>query len=342
MSNGCENVSFAYLRYYSHMIKCQGNSSLLEISEKEQLRVSLVYNVTSGTVQTSPNLLQIRHAGKGVIHNLGDGEKNRKFTVCSSVPVHGGRDMFKQFVEWVEINALFGAEKFVVYNHSASWEAYSPYISYLVESGKMEVIQWPLESIGIRDPVEDVYYYSQMLSMNDCLYRSMDSTTYVTFLDLDEILVPRREATWSEMLLAVKGRCAGAREYHALNVFFLMNSTNDKAASEDPEILDYDVRALLKTERDTRIYPEFFRSKYFVEPEFVDVAEMHQVLFYYGEPEPYELNSRACILPKESAFLHHYREWKKYSETTVDRFLHKHRQAILERLGQVRKKVKAL
>ena len=115
------------------------------------------------------------------------------FTVCVS-PLHSfyNKDiLLKQFIAF---NRMLGVDHFVFYKQNISRATATMLERYKTT---ITVINWSLpsdvSSISERkiENSLDMYYHGQLVALNDCLYRSKNSS-YVLFSDVDEFVVPRR------------------------------------------------------------------------------------------------------------------------------------------------------
>ena len=90
------------------------------------------------------------------------------------------------FKEWIEWHHSHGVEKFYVYDNESTdgtKEILKPYI----ESGVVEYIYWP-------------GYRRQLAAYDDCLAKNRFSSRWIAFIDLDEFIVPVKDATITEFL----------------------------------------------------------------------------------------------------------------------------------------------
>ena len=62
----------------------------------------------------------------------------------------------------------------------------------------MEIVDWNLSDYALQHSK----YYSESVSIADCLYRNMYRAKYLVFIDLDEIIIPQQHRNWMEMVSA--------------------------------------------------------------------------------------------------------------------------------------------
>ncbi|XP_053377892.1 uncharacterized protein LOC128547951 [Mercenaria mercenaria] len=98
--------------------------------------------------------------------------KNR-FAVCLS-PLYFNYSRAYELAEWIELNRILGAEKFVVYNISTSTNV-DQVLGYYSRQGLVNVVQWQLPMRvstypKSKEPAE-IHYFGQTAALNDCLFR---------------------------------------------------------------------------------------------------------------------------------------------------------------------------
>ena len=117
-----------------------------------------------------------------------------KYGICIP-PVHGDISV-ERLVEFLELSQILGASHFTFYDLQMT-ESARNVVNYYQNKGLVSVLAWNLPSyIG----KNDVHYFGQVLSIMDCLYRSMKHLDFVAFHDLDEFIVPLRHDNISAMM----------------------------------------------------------------------------------------------------------------------------------------------
>lgn len=262
----------------------------------------------------------------------------RNFTVCVT-PLNKAYNNPEQLVEMIEVNRMFGAQRFVFYNHTTGTDIL-PYLRSYQEDGLVEVIPWQLPVTSDPWPddpkiVPEVHYYGQLAALNDCLYRNMLVSRFVVFTDLDELVVPRGgHATWAEVLEAATRKELGnppfdrtqafPGAYVIQNTFFRSDWGDDSRASRDPVVRELNLRTLLKTNRETTIYPWYSRSKCIVWTKAVFTVGIHAVTGFIDDHRVVVVRVDAA-----DALVHHYRltMWpddpKNPPRPTHDRNMHR-------------------
>ncbi|OCT66997.1 beta-1,4-galactosyltransferase galt-1 isoform X2 [Xenopus laevis] len=145
------------------------------------------------------------------------------FTVCISTMFGNSRNVL-QFVQAMEMYRILGAQRVVIYKNSCS-PTIERAIEYYVLEGVVEVVPWPIDRYlrtshawhHAMDPRNEIGYYGQLAALNDCLYRNMYKTKYLTFNDIDEIILPRKHRDWNEMMEVLQ------KEHPEKSVFLIEN-----------------------------------------------------------------------------------------------------------------------
>ena len=235
-------------------------------------------------------------------------EDDSSFGVCVP-PLHYNYNDVYQFVEMVEINRLFGAQKIIMYNHTLGADIV-PYLNSYIREGVIEVVSWQIPvAVDVWPPQPghqaDIHYFGQLAAMNDCLYRMMSSVRYIAFTDMDELAVPRLHHNWLELIQHVQklhgvNKKIGA--YTFKNTFFKLDFPSDEEYSEIPIIKELKTRTLLKTRREPKIFDAGDRSKMIVDVRGVEIMGIHNVWKFNQDYTEY-------VLPEELGLLHHYRFW---------------------------------
>lgn len=239
----------------------------------------------------------------------------RNFTVCVT-PLNFRYGRAYELVEWLELNVILGAEKFMFYNHSSARNV-ARVLDLYSRRGLVNVIQWRLpmgvDTFPKTDEPVDIHYFGQLAALNDCLMRNKRISEYIVTLDLDEFIIPHsnKSFSWTDILLEIqKPHCAVFR-----NVFFRKEWTRGNLTFPTIKLAEkYKLVTLLKTEHDGNIWTANQRSKYMVQTNAADLLGVHYV------PRMKSGYARSSIAPLEVALLHHYRNWEEYNDTRVRQF----------------------
>ena len=249
------------------------------------------------------------------------------FTVCMTPLLGNSHRIQMQIIEMIETNRLFGAQTFIFYNLSSlPGTPVTKAIEYYIETGLVTTVQWPwpfeIHSATIHN--------GQTLAEWDCFLRSLYSCIYITYIDIDEVLVPRSVPTWGHLFSLPQYQTSCGLLFR--NAFFYTRKRNDGAFISDPiaKSPNHTIQVLLKTRRNKHIWEAGKRSKY-----IVMVRKLEQPKIHWGKCVSGNLN----VLPVSEGLLHHYRHilnWDHNHHGYVkDRFMHRHNGTIKARYKRV-------
>lgn len=272
-----------------------------------------------------------------------DKPPERNYTVCIT-PLNMNYNKTNEFLDIIEANKMFGAQKFVLYNYSSAAEL-QPYLKSYIDEGLVEVHPWkvpvPVDTWP-PDPhsVPQVHYFAQLGALTDCMYRHMFSSKYILFSDLDELLVPQMEkhATWDDMWTSIEV-APQVGEWIFQSAFFRMDWADDQEAKRDPDVKELGLITQLKTLREEHSFPHFSRSKYILNPRMVEMIGVHYAFDFLNDSPLSQI-----LVPDSVALLHHYRLWEdgdsapsRKRSTAMHRFSHKIIRAVRDRREKVKK-----
>ena len=272
-----------------------------------------------------------------VLNSDSSRERRVDFSVCLT-PLHFAYNNTNRLVETIELNRMFGAQRFLFYNYSTGSDV-DRYIRSYVKEGLAEVIQWnPPVKVDQWPPIKtkpEVHYFAQLAALNDCLYRNMYKSRYLVFSDLDEIIVPKAHHTWKELLARLHKDYKQKRfsKFAAFNfqcVFFRTDWPDDGNVTSLPAARKYGLLSLLKTKRERDVFPWGMRSKFILDPLKVAVVGIHNVWRFIAN-RYMENNVQA-----DMGLVHHYRYWAEPADGpwVVDDSLHKYTDVILSRVRE--------
>jgi hypothetical protein len=228
----------------------------------------------------------------------------RIFTVCLK-PLHFSYNEIFELIEWIELNKILGADKFVIYVFSISNNT-AKVLDYYVKKGIVELVRWnlPMKSYTwpkTNDPIE-IHSNGMVLSIQDCLMRNKAHSEFIVNIDVDEFIIPRSEhkITWHDMMKQLSSVCD---TYIFRNVFFRKdwNSTSDSIDFHGNDLAKkYNLVTLQKILREKQIFDAKIRSKYFTKTTKTDkVLMVHDVQ-----------GGKTQTVPVTIGMLHHYRNWE--------------------------------
>ncbi len=100
------------------------------------------------------------------------------------------KDEGAYFKEWIEWHLGHGVEKFYIYDNGSTDETKSVLAPY-INKGVVDYIYWP----GHR---------RQLAAYDDCLERNRFTSRWIAFIDLDEFIVPIRDASITDFLTGME------------------------------------------------------------------------------------------------------------------------------------------
>ncbi|XP_052232036.1 uncharacterized protein LOC127845255 [Dreissena polymorpha] len=211
----------------------------------------------------------------------------RRFTLCL-MPIHNNYNDSYALVQWIELNHLLGADKFVVYNYSSASNI-GIILDMYTKRNIIEVVQWPI-------PVKDVHYFGQVAALQDCLYRNKHDSEFVVNVDLDEFIIPLKEniTTWAQLIDHLNG---GAFIFR--NSFYLMSSGN-KTFYNISFAEKFHLSTLLMSRRERKLWLHKQRSKYIVRTSKATSLMIHEVPALPSD-------ARETLMPEDDAIVQHFR-----------------------------------
>lgn len=215
-------------------------------------------------------------------------------------PFHANYARNGWLMEWFEFNRLLGATHFYMYNHTMS-----PTVSCVVEhyrnKGLVTLLPWHLP---ISSKVE-IRTEGQFAAFNDCLYRSMSAAAWLVVIDIDELILPRRERTLLALLTSLISTYTPASKAPSAllfrNAFFYVGWEDD----------DEGMKSLLtsrKTRRWVKPHGLKNRSKLVVRP--TEIIELGNHFVW-----EHARGATSAGVPTDRALLHHYRLNCEYDGT---------------------------
>ncbi|XP_063897692.1 uncharacterized protein LOC135118768 [Helicoverpa armigera] len=246
-------------------------------------------------------------------------------------PFHYSYDRDQWLVEWFEMNRLLGASHFYMYNESLSRPVACLLEDYR-KQGLVTLLSWKLP---ILSKVE-IRTEGQFAAFNDCLYRSMSRAGWLLVIDVDELVLPRRERTLPALLTALRASynppSKAPSAFLFRNAFFYLRWEDDAEA-----------KVPLLTARKTRRWstPHALknRSKYALRPR--DAVELGNHFVWELAP-----GASSVGVPNDRALLHHYRLACEFGgsnclkvPSTIDRTAHRWKDELQQRVVDERKRL---
>lgn len=240
------------------------------------------------------------------------------FTVCVS-PIHSQYINIGEFVEFIEVNEMFGADHFIFYNHSIG-ESLTPLLRTYIDEGKLTLLDWHIPIEIAQGPTNQIHYFGQLAALNDCVYRARTTSKYVVLLDLDEFITPMEYNTWLELLNNINQTSKYA-SFQIRNVFFPKQLPKSRHRMTVIERL----QTLSLTKREKRIWPHHIRSKYIADPNKLVIAGVHYAWEMAGNFVEY-------LVQPEKALLFHYRELESPTSLVQEKRMLQFKDSIIRRI----------
>ncbi|XP_050676784.1 uncharacterized protein LOC126973498 [Leptidea sinapis] len=302
------------MKYSATYVLCLLRGSGVKPQETVGASVAVVAAATPNRPPT--NLLTVldTEPGSGIDETL---------HVCVK-PFHFSYSRADWLMEWFELNRILGATHFYMYNESLSAPV-ACLLEHYRKQGLVTLLPWKLPIVS----KIEIRTEGQFAAFNDCLYRSMSSAGWLLVIDVDEIVIPRRERTLIALLTAMRAAynpsAKAPSAFLFRNTFFYMHWEDDVEAP-----------APLVTARKTRRWasPHAIknRSKYALRPR--DAVELGNHFLWEMAP------GVSCVgVPIERALLHHYRMVCEYGgmqcltvPSVVDRTAHRWAEELMQRI----------
>ncbi|XP_066436506.1 uncharacterized protein [Eleutherodactylus coqui] len=275
------------------------------------------------------------------IRNRERKEFSANFTVCIST-MYGNFNNVLQFIQTMEMYKLLGAQKVTIYVKNCSlWV--ERILDYYSKEGLVEVVPWPIQKYlrpsnqWFHDDNDDndIGYYGQISTLNDCLYKNMYTSKYVLFNDLDEIILPFEHMTWDGMMEELQ------RENPDAGVFLFESHTFPQTAvtngdftgiSSWKDVPGFNLLNYVHREPDR---PELYNArKMIVDPRKTFQLSVHSVLKSFG---------KTLNVPLKTALVRHCRGPHQpnlsRSQLIDDRTIWKYNVSLIRRVNQVLKQI---
>lgn len=239
------------------------------------------------------------------------------YTICTK-PVHDDSYRVHDIVNFIEVNRLFGAEKFIFYADAKTAKLSN--IRCLETYSRLGIV----ELNPFTPPVlESLRRHGQMMTITECMYRAMYRTKFVINIDLDEFTVPIKDDNWNEMIAGFHSKTIHPENiaaYSFRNQFFPLQKENDPYFENNTTVKRYHITTLLKTLKEDLVFPPNRKSKVMGRPERILVWNTHRILTEYLVCR----DDMVWYVHPDDALLYHYRRWRSSSsnKTIRDRRMH--------------------
>ncbi len=219
--------------------------------------------------------------------------------LCVQTPVY--ETDFDALVSFVEMYKILGVDLFTMYYVSSNSTRQMMDLLWNMYSDVLDIIEWnPLFTMD----TSVLHYHGQVLAINDCLYRNIGRVKYLIFVDLDELIVPRKHKDLKEMLKELDA--AHLDSYVFLNVLYLESkvfSLKKKVTQMSKKLCcNRKLPKYLHHFNQVDCHFDYFsRSKLIVKPSLVSDMDIHNVCKRISN------NTTHLQIPPQLGFTHHYR-----------------------------------
>ncbi|XP_070152969.1 uncharacterized protein [Polyergus mexicanus] len=161
-------------------------------------------------------------------------ERKKDFAVCVKGLDFLHEDLSVRLVEWIELISLLGADKIYFYELQVHPNV-TKVLQHYQQLGMVHVTPLTLPGGQPNVPAFQHMYLTkktnhkrqnELIPYNDCLYKHMYEYEYIALLDVDEVIMPVKDATWQELMRRVLPKALQIRNetrasYNVRNVYFL-------------------------------------------------------------------------------------------------------------------------
>lgn len=206
-----------------------------------------------------------------------------EFTVCISVMYE--YDNVLQFVQAMEMFKILGVQKVAIYKTSCTPEL-QRVMDYYFRQNFVEIIPWRAASYiqvsrGWKKSVSsgELHYFGQIAALNDCVYRYMYQSRYVALQDLDELILPMKLKSWTELLPQLEKKYSGVGGFEFENHYFPL-SLKDSSTKYSPvtwkKVKGVNIlKHIVRMSNDPALFNNF---KVIVNPRLVFKTTVHGIL----------------------------------------------------------------
>uniref|UniRef100_A0A1I8J4J4 Glycosyltransferase family 92 protein n=1 Tax=Macrostomum lignano TaxID=282301 RepID=A0A1I8J4J4_9PLAT len=218
-----------YRRWSQVMVTMQAHVERLPEGDSRRYQAVLITCSTSSKVEEIPSAVSFawshcaQPAGFLPVRVLPSTPvRNGQFAVCMS-PLHSSYDNVDEAVQTLELNRLFGANRFFVYSFASSKRVasllaskhYAKDVTVLPFQPPVNVDRWPQPS----NYTVEVKHFAQMAMLQDCVMRASAKYEFAVFTDMNEVVVPRSKglSNWRDLVRArmSDNKTAGLSLQHA-------------------------------------------------------------------------------------------------------------------------------
>lgn len=182
----------------------------------------------------------------------------KDFAVCVKGLDFLHEDLSVRLIEWIELITMLGADKIFFYELQVHPNV-TKVLRHYQSLGKVHVTPLTLPGGQPNVPAFQHMYLTkktnhkrqnELIPYNDCLYKHMYEYEYIALLDVDEVIMPKQDATWQELMARVMPKALKLRNetrasYNVRNVYFLDDFLHSHGSFKDIPKYVYPIFLLL-------------------------------------------------------------------------------------------------
>lgn len=223
------------------------------------------------------------------------------FAVCLQRPLTSDYTNVQQFLEWVEINRIFGAQRFYIYTYNIS-DIIMPYIQYYVDNDLLDYKEWNLPDVDANLEFSE----TRLAIANDCIFSNIHQADYLAMLDITAFAVTSGDGNLVDTL--GNGPCKFQPAVEFSSVFFPPSAPQDSIFTSNADVASTELTSLSHTARSAFPSPCGFVNQMLVIPEMIFNHDQS-----LGSP-----HFQTCCMPATLAQLYHYRDWNSEAHIPWD------------------------
>jgi hypothetical protein len=277
-------------------------------------------------------------------------EKKKEFAVC----VKGLRftidDYLVRLIEWTELISLLGADKIFFYQYGLHPNIKKALHLY-VDKGIVELSDFSTPNGSNPDGVNRPH---EIIPWNDCLYRNLYRYKYVVVMDTDEVIVPKSNGNWSDLMQSLEKQ--SLKKYNNIsstfkfrNVYFLDDMLDSHLKSGNKSSEDIILhRDILQIPEYMHMLRHVIRSKTFDGQHSKSIHNTDRVLLVHSHSaiKCLESECNSNTVSQEIAQVQHYRKtcqanysekycYEKFKRLTIqDTTIWRYKKQIIDRVSR--------
>uniref|UniRef100_A0A3B3C0M1 Glycosyltransferase family 92 protein n=1 Tax=Oryzias melastigma TaxID=30732 RepID=A0A3B3C0M1_ORYME len=247
-------------------------------------------DATHVTLLTQPSPVNVSdHLWLPIRNKKTPSKENRlNFTVCIS-NLYGDYNNVLQFAQTLEMYKLLGVNRVVIYKTSCGPEL-DRLLRIYSQEGFVEMVPWPINKYlnpsrgwNFAEHGGDLQYFGQIVTLNECIYRSMERSRYVLLNDIDEIIMPYKHDNLNALMDSLQPRHSNVAQFLIENHIFPKKYFEPSGRFHLPQwrnvpginILEH----IYREDPDRKIYHP---HKMIVQPRLVEQTSVHEVIKTFG------------------------------------------------------------